>query len=60
MTTNFLERSDRPYVKIDVTEDEAAFKYITEELGYLQVPVVTTSGGDNWSGFRPDRLAELV
>ncbi len=27
-------------------------------LGYLQAPVVV-AGGQHWSGFRPDRIAEV-
>lgn len=55
MTERYLKNAGVSYNKVDVTEDAAAYAFITE-LGYLQAPVVTY-GEDHWSGFIPDRLA---
>lgn len=51
------------YDTVDVTEDEDALHFITQNLGYLAAPVVYAWGdGDDeqhWSGFQPERLAGL-
>lgn len=57
MTEQYLKRAGVAYNKVDITEDEAAYQYVTG-LGYQQAPVVV-SGADHWSGFIPDRLATL-
>lgn len=31
-----------------------------KELGYLQAPVVILPDGTHWSGFRPDKIQELL
>lgn len=42
------------YVReFDVAEDDAAREFATEDLGYLQAPVVYFRGA-HWSGFHPD------
>ena len=43
---------------LDVSQDEQALAHV-KELGYLQAPVVITDE-DHWSGFRPDKIAELA
>lgn len=45
------------YAKVDITVDSDARDYVMG-LGYLQAPVVV-AGGQHWSGFRPDRIAEV-
>jgi glutaredoxin-like protein NrdH len=45
------------YVVVDVTEDEAALAHVLA-LGYQQVPVVETET-EHWSGYRPDKMAEV-
>ena len=47
------------YEIVDPTEDETALEAI-KELGHLQAPVVVTSKGHHWSGFRPDKIAEIA
>lgn len=45
----------------DVTTDPEAYGYITAELGYQQAPVVVIDDGQqHWSGFRPDKIAQLA
>ena len=46
------------YRVIDLAADEAATEFV-KGLGYLQAPVVVTDEGGHWSGFRPDKIAEL-
>ena len=55
-TERYLTTNGVPYDKIDVTESDSAYEYVSS-LGYQQVPVVVTATGDHWSGFDPDRLA---
>lgn len=57
MTERYMKTNGIPYLKVDITEDQAAYDHVTA-LGYLQAPVVQTAT-DSWSGFIPDRLASL-
>jgi len=60
------------YTVVDITTEPGAKEFITEQLGYLQAPVVLIheghwsdfrpseeNQGEHWSGFRPDALIEL-
>lgn len=49
-----------PFHARDITTDPQAYRHITEALGYQQVPVVVTDDGQHWSGYRPDKLAQLT
>lgn len=57
-TTRALEARGLDYEVIDLTEDDAAMRQVSE-LGYRQVPVVI-AGEDHWAGFRPDLIGRLV
>ena len=57
-TARALTKHGIDFTKVDVTTDDEALD-LAKGLGYLAVPVVVTSDGDHWSGFRPDRIAEL-
>ena len=57
-TYRALDKRGIDYQVVDVTEDAAALEKI-KELGYMQAPVVITEQ-DHWSGFRPDKIAELA
>ena len=49
--------------EVDVTTNQAAFEYITEELGYSQVPVVVydKDGSENiWSGLNPVKIEQIT
>lgn len=56
-TTRLLDREGVPYVTESLLDEGnlAAAK----ELGHTSAPVVVV-GEDNWSGFRPDLINELV
>lgn len=43
---------------VDLSADPDAYEMVTG-LGYRAAPVVI-AGDNHWSGFRPDRIAELV
>ncbi|MDR6508392.1 glutaredoxin family protein [Arthrobacter oryzae] len=49
--------------EVDVITNEGAFEYITEELGYSQVPVVVYDKGgseNHWSGLNPARIDQII
>lgn len=54
-----LDKEGIEYTVVDITQDEGAYKYVTETLGYSAAPVVVTDN-DHWSGYRPDKIMELV
>ena len=56
-TFRALHKAGVDYAKVDITVDSDARDYVMG-LGYLQAPVVV-AGGQHWSGFRPDRIAEV-
>ena len=56
-TFRALDKAGVDYAKVDITVDSHARDYVMG-LGYLQAPVVV-AGGQHWSGFRPDRIAEV-
>lgn len=57
-TTNLLDSRGVVYEIRSIEEDPEALA-LAKELGYLQAPVVI-SGDDHWSGFRPDKIKELL
>jgi glutaredoxin-like protein NrdH len=57
-TIHALERAGLTFTTVDISADTHARDSVMS-LGYLQTPVVTV-GTNHWSGFRPDRIAELT
>lgn len=57
-TYRALDAKGIVYEVRDVTQDEEALE-LTKRLGYMQAPVVV-AGDDHWSGFQPDKIAELA
>lgn len=58
-TKRLFDGKELNYELVDVSVDGDALLSIMD-LGYLQVPVVVTALGEHWSGFRPDKIGELV
>lgn len=58
-TFKALDKAGVAYVVIDITRDGAA-RCRVRDLGYASAPVVVVSEAVHWSGFRPDRIKELV
>ncbi|MBE5502853.1 hypothetical protein E3G54_000140 [Mycobacteroides abscessus] len=58
-TKRALDRAVVPYRPVDVTGDPAARATVVS-LGYTSLPVVLLPDGRHWSGFSPDRIAELA
>ncbi len=59
-TYRALDRAGLDYDVVDISENPAARDYVTEELGYMQAPVVVVDNQDHWSGFRPDHISRLA
>ncbi|MDZ7931315.1 MAG: glutaredoxin family protein [Rhodococcus sp. (in: high G+C Gram-positive bacteria)] len=59
-TKTMLDNKKVNYRTVDVTEDLDAYRFITEELGYRQTPVVYVDEDTHWSGFRIDALKKLT
>ncbi|AZU98866.1 thioredoxin domain [Bacillus phage vB_BanS_Sophrita] len=60
MTKRVLTENEVEFELVDVEKDEKAFHYIKEELGLSAMPVVIVEGEEPFTGFRPDKLNELV
>lgn len=63
MTKMLLDRDEIHYTAVNVEEDATAYWYVTEILGYKQMPAVevsTIEGNIHWSGFRPDQVKEHI
>lgn len=69
-TKQILNRGIVGYEEVDVTANAEALEFVTDTLGFQQVPVVhldglTVKDADgtsltSWSGLRPDLLIQLV
>lgn len=62
MTKRALGKQGINYQEIDLRTEPSAHRYVTEQLGYTQAPVVIAeeAGTQNvWAGFRPDRIKRL-
>lgn len=57
-TQRALDKQGIEYEIFDLSVDEKALETV-KQLGYMQAPVVI-AGDDHWSGFRPDKISELV
>ena len=57
-TYRALDKAGVEYTVVDISEDLEARDYVMS-LGHMQAPVVVTHS-ENWSGFRPDRINEMV
>jgi glutaredoxin-like protein NrdH len=57
-----LDRAGVEYTVVDLTQDAAARRYVTEHLGHTTAPVVVVDGDPvrHWSGFRRERIAALA
>lgn len=57
-TYRALDSKGLGYNVVDITEDAASYELV-KKLGYAQAPVVL-AGDNHWSGFRPDKIANLT
>ena len=61
-TKAYFDRKGITYTAVDITEVPEALRYITEELGYSQAPVVVNNSDDqdHWAGARMDKLVQAA
>lgn len=59
-TYRALDRAGLTYRIIDLSADERAHEWVTDDLGYSQAPVVVIRDQDHWSGFRPDHITRIA
>ena len=59
MTKKVLTKGNIRYDVVDLSMDEKARDYVTQELGYSAAPVVV-AGEHHWSGFRHGALQNLI
>jgi glutaredoxin-like protein NrdH len=61
-TKAYFDRKGITYTAVDITEVSEALRYITEELGYSQAPVVVNDSDDqdHWAGVRMDKLVQAA
>ena len=57
-TYRAMDKAGLSYETVDISLDAQALEQV-KSLGYAQAPVVV-AGEDHWSGFRPDKIAELA
>ena len=53
-----LDKLGYDYTVVDISQDADARDFVMS-LGHLQAPVVV-AGGENWSGYRPERIKALA
>lgn len=63
-TYRMLDKKGIDYLKVDMSQDEAALDLV-RELGFQQAPVIVNRDADGnivskWSGFNPDKIDELA
>lgn len=62
-TKDKLDENSIQYTAVNVEEDPTAFHYVTEVLGYRQMPVVVVStleGEEVWSGLQPQKIRQHI
>lgn len=57
-TERAFKKEGVDYEYVDVYQDEEAFKFVTQTLGYQGVPVVVTED-DHWNGYKPEKIKAL-
>lgn len=62
-TKALLDREHAAYTPVNVEEDAAAYKHVTETLNFRQMPVVVVStpdGDEVWSGLQPAMIRKHI
>lgn len=58
-TKSHLRRKDIPFEIIDMFADRSVLQKI-KDMGFRSAPVVMTSEGDSWSGYKPEKISALA
>lgn len=59
-TKQMLDDKGVPYIEVNITENPAAYAYVTTELGYSNAPVVVVDDEDHWCDMRPDHIDRVA
>lgn len=59
MTKPMLDGKGVPYVEVNITDNPAAYAYVTDDLGYTKAPVVVDDQ-DHWCDMRPDHIDRVA
>ena len=59
MTKTLMSRLGIKYEALDITDNDYRLNSL-KQLGYKQMPVVAIDEDYKWTGFRPDKIKELV
>lgn len=62
-TKKLLTKLELEFVTVDLTNDEEAYRFVTDQLGYKAAPVIVVYDDDgnvedHWSGFSPEKIGE--
>ena len=60
LTKNWLVGNDTDFESIDIFESEEAMNYVSQDLGFMGVPVTVIEGQEPFNGFRPDLLEKYL
>lgn len=60
LTKKMLDGKGIPYIEVDITQNAAAYEYVTEELRYGTAPVVVVDDEDHWCDLRPDQIERIA
>ena len=59
ITCAYLEKHKVEFTSINVEEDPNAM-LVASEFGYRELPIVVIDKETHWSGFKPDKMDELI
>ena len=62
-TKELFDAAGVQFTAVDITTNDQALAYITEELGYSQAPVFVyekDGSEDHWSGLNPTRINQVI
>ncbi|WP_050053366.1 glutaredoxin domain-containing protein [Pseudarthrobacter siccitolerans] len=59
MTKKKLKKHGLAFTELNVEENEDAAQFL-RDAGYTEAPVVMTSDGREWTGFRPDLIEAIA
>ena len=62
-TNELFDAAGVQFTTVDITTNDQALAYITDELGYSQAPVVVyekDGSEDHWSGLNPTKISQVI
>lgn len=60
MTKTMLKGKGVEFDEVDITQNPAAYEYVTAELKYTVAPVVVVDDEDHWCDLRPDHIERVA